>query len=80
MKQDSIHVQDHLSGSARVPNRKFTSFFSYFAYSVKFNHRVYGFGDSPHGPFKVIVEESDGKFLMLADRLTEDALRILVWR
>jgi hypothetical protein len=80
MKQDSVHVQDHLSGSARVPDRKFTALFGIFPYTVKFNHRVYGFGDSPHGPFKVVVEDREGKFLMLASRFTENALRSLVWR
>jgi hypothetical protein len=75
-----IFVQDYLSGRARVPDRKFTAFFSYFAYSVKFNHRVYGFSDELHGPFKVVVEDREGKFWMLANTFTEDALKALVWR
>ena len=75
-----VYVEDYMSGSTRVPDRKFTSFFGLFPVQVKFNHRVFGFSNDYHGPFKVIVQEADGKFLMLANRVTEAALKALVWR
>jgi hypothetical protein len=75
-----VYVQDYLSGSARVPDRKFTALFGIFHYTVKYNSRVYGFSDIPSGPFKVIVEDREGKFHMLVNPFTESALRSLVWR
>ena len=75
-----VYVQDYLSGSARVPDRKFTSFFALFDVAVKFNHRVFGFSNEYHGPFKVVVQDREGKFWMLANTFTEDALKALVWR
>lgn len=75
-----IFVEDYMSGSTRVADRKFTSFFGLFPVQVKFNHRVFGFSNEYYGPFKVIVEERDGKFLLLANRFTEDTLRSLAWR
>jgi hypothetical protein len=74
------YVEDHMSGRTRVPDRKFTAFFGLFPVQVKFNHRVFGFSNDYHGPFKVVVQDCEGKFHMLASRFTEDALRSLVWR
>jgi hypothetical protein len=79
MRHDYIFVQDFMSGCARVPDRKFTSLFGIFPYAVKYNSRVYGFSNELHGPFKVVVEDREGKFWMLANPFTEAALRTLVW-
>ena len=79
-----LYVEDYLGGAAVVPDRKFTWYFGgFFPVSVKFSHRVYGFSNDYHGPFKVIVETRDGglsRFRLLAMPFTEEALKALRWR